>query len=92
MIVHIYFTIHLIFPYDLHYGVLKQYISHDSWGGGGVLQKKKQKIKPYGTPSPHITLIFQQGISIESEAQQLLGVLLLKQRKKGGGGRGITKF
>lgn len=52
----------------------------------------QNKIKPYGTPYPHITLIFQQGISIESEPQQLLGVSLLKQNniavdKEGGGGR-----
>lgn len=43
-------------------------------------------------PHLHITLIFQQGISIESEPQQLLGVSLLKQNniavdKEGGGGR-----
>lgn len=42
-------------------------------------------------PHLHITLIFQQGISIESEPQQLLGVSLLKQNniavdKEGGGG------
>lgn len=79
MIVHIYFTVHLIFPYDLHYDVLKQYLSHDS-GGFFYLQNK---IKPYGTPYPHITLIFQQGISTDSEPQQLLGVL---NQKKGGGG------
>lgn len=42
-------------------------------------------------PHLNITLIFQQGISIESEPQQLLGVSLLKQNniavdKEGGGG------
>lgn len=43
-------------------------------------------------PHLNITLIFQQGISIESEPQQLLGVSLLKQNNiavdKEGGGRG----
>lgn len=47
-------------------------------------------------PHLYITLIFQQGISIESEPQQLLGVSLLKQnniavdKEGGGGGRDIT--
>lgn len=45
-------------------------------------------------PHLHITLIFQQGISIESEPQQLLGVSLLKQNniavdKEGGGAEEI---
>lgn len=45
----------------------------------------QNKIKPYGTPYPHITLIFQQGISTDSEPQQLLGVL--NKKKRGGGER-----
>lgn len=48
-------------------------------------------------PHLNITLIFQQGISIESEPQQLLGVSLLKQNniavdKEGGGAEEINKL